>query len=420
MSFVHHGRPITIQGGIDTGPSEIHHGQVRRLMATQRVAALFHIHLQEPGPVTFPTSIPPPIHRLLQKYSPLFQPPESLPPPRPTDHAIHLEPNTKPVNVRPYRYPYFQKHEIERQVEDMLRRQLIRPSRSPYSSPVLLVKKKDSTWRFCVDYRALNEVTIKDRFPLPTIDELLDDLGHSSWFSKLDLAQGFHQIRMVDSDIPKTAFRTHQGHYEYVVMPFGLCNGPSTFQATMNDLFRPFIRKFVLVFFDDILIYSRDFQTHLDHLERVLQTLQQSHFHLKASKCIFGQRRIEYLGHFVSIRGVEPDPSKLQAMQQWPTPTSPRQIRGFLGLTGFYRRFVKNYARVAKPLTRLLRKDQFAWSTEAQSAFDDLKAAMTSTPVLSLPDFTIPFVVETDASGAGMGAVLMQRGHPIAYFSKQL
>lgn len=178
------------------------------------------------------------------------------------------------MNVRPYHYPYFQKQEIERQVDDMLRRQLIRPSRSLYSSPILLIKKKDDTWRFYVDYRALNTVTIKDRFPLRTIDELLDDLGHSSWFSKMDLAQGFHQIHMVEHDILKTTFRTHQGHYEYVVMPFGLCNAPSTFQATMNALFHPFIRKFVLVFFDDILVYSRDLQSHLDHLDCVLRTLQ--------------------------------------------------------------------------------------------------------------------------------------------------
>jgi len=156
----------------------------------------------------------------------------------------------------------------------MLWRQLIRPSRSPYFSSVLLVKKKDVTWRFCVDYRALNTIIVKDRFPLPTIDELLDDLGNSSWFLKMDLAQGFHQIRMVEHDVPKMAFRTHQGHYEYVVMPFGLCNAPSMFQTTMNELFHPFIRKFVLVFFDDILVYSRDFRAHLKHLDCVFQTLQ--------------------------------------------------------------------------------------------------------------------------------------------------
>ncbi|XP_028198078.1 uncharacterized protein LOC114382700 [Glycine soja] len=325
MTFHHQGEPITIQGGIDSGPTEIHHGQVRCLINTNRVAALFHIqlHNHDPPSPNLP-STPPSLRSLLTKYVSLFQTLTILPPPRPTDHSIHLEPNLKPVNVRPYRYPYYQKREIERQVDDMLCRQLIRPSRSPYSSPVLLVKKKDGTWRFCVDYRALNSITVKDRFPLPTIDELLDDLGNSSWFLKMDLAQGFHQIRMEEHDISKTAFRTHQGHYEYIVMPFGLCNAPSIFQATMNELFRPFIRKFVLVFFDDILVYSHDFQAHINHLECVFKTLQHGQFHLKPSKCIFGQRRIEYLGHFVSSQGVEPDPSKINAMLQWPPPSTPK------------------------------------------------------------------------------------------------
>lgn len=230
MRFMHHGKPITIQGGINTDPSEIHHGQVQRLITTQRVATLFHIQLQEHGPVASGTLVhPPPLCGLLDKHSHLFQTPALLLLSRPTDHNIHLEPNSKLLNVRPYRYPYYQKQEIGIQVEDMLQRQLIRPSRSPYSSPVLLVKKKDGTWRFCMAYCALNTIIIKDSFPLPTIDELLDDLGHSSWFSKLDLAQRFHQIRMVEHDVPKMTFQTHQGHYEYVMMPFGLCNTPFTF-----------------------------------------------------------------------------------------------------------------------------------------------------------------------------------------------
>lgn len=420
MRFSHQGKPITIYGDASLGPSEISHGQVKRLVSTHQIAGLFHLQLQATHPITADNHTPPsPIRTLLSKYPRLFQPLHHLPPSRSTDHIIHLEPHSKPVNVRPYRYPYFQKIEIEKQVQDMLHRQLIRPSRSPYSSPVLLVKKKDGTWRFCVDYRALNSITIKDRFPLPTIDELLDDLGNSSWFSKMDLPQGFHQIRMSDADIFKTAFRTHEGHYEYVVMPFGLCNAPSTFQATMNSLFRPFIRKFVLVFFDDILVYSSDLQSHLNHLDCVLRTLQQADFRLKASKCIFGQRRIEYLGHFVSRRGVEPDSSKIQAMLHWPPPTTTKALCGFLGLTGFYCRFVKNYAQIAAPLTHLLKKDQFVWTPETQQAFEALKSTMTTTPVLALPDFNIPFTVETDASGSGMGAVLMQRGHPLAFFSKQ-
>lgn len=301
----------------------------------------------------------------------------------------------------------------------MLRSGLIRPSRSPFSSPILLVKKKDGTWRCCVDYRALNTLTVKDHFPIPTIDELLDELGNAQWFSRLDLAQGFHQIRMKTKDIPKTAFRTHHGHYEYTVMPFGLCNAPSTFQATMNDLFRPFLRKFVLVFFDDILIFSQQFDQHIDHLKLVLEKLAQHQFYLKQSKCAFAVQQVSYLGHIVSVKGVEPEPSKIQAMLDWPKPTSLKSLRGFLGLTGFYRRFIRDYAKLAAPLTALLKKGQFVWTDEATTAFTALQEAMTKAPVLALPDFSLPFIIETDASGSGMGAVLLQEKHPIAYFSKQ-
>lgn len=265
---------------------------------------------------------------------------------------------------------------------------------------------------------------MKDRFPIPTIDELLDDLGSATWFSKLDLAQGFHQFLTRPEDIPKTAFRTHHDHYEYKVMPFGLCNAPSTFEATMNDLFLPYLRKFVLVFFDDILIFSKTFTDHLNYLDVVFRILHEGKFFLKQSKCGFAQRTIEYLGHIVSEKGVVAEPSKIQAMVDWPTPSSLKSLRGFLGLTGFYKRFIKNYAiknyaAIAAPLTQLLRKDNFHWKPEAQAAFEQLKNTMVQAPVLALPDFTLPFVLETDASGTGMGAILMQQNHPIAYFSKQ-
>lgn len=220
-------------------------------------------------------------------------------------------------------------------------------------------------------------------------------------------------------DVEKTAFRTHQGHYEYRVMPFGLCNAPSTFQAAMNTLLTPFLRKFAAVFFDDILVYSRTLSLHLHHLELVFQTLRQGQYHLKKTKCLFAQKQVEYLGHIVSGKGVEPEPSKVEAMVKWPTPTSAKELRSFLGLTGFYRKFIKNYAMLAAPLTSLFTKDTFEWSLDAQSAFEQLKAAMTTAPVLALPDFEEPFVIETDASGAGMGTVLMQKGHPLAFFSKQ-
>ena len=300
----------------------------------------------------------------------------------------------------------------------MLQKGLIQPSSSPFSSPVLLVRKHDGSWRFCVDYRALNAVTVKDRFSIPTIDELLDELGGTCYFSKLDLLQGYHQIRMNEADIPKTAFRTHHGHYEFRVMPFGLCNAPSSFQSTMNTLFGPFLRRFVIVFFDDILVYSASFQDHLQHLEQTFQVLLQNQFVLKLSKCSFAQTQVEYLGHIVSNRGVEPVASKISVIQQWPPPRTTKALRSFLGLAGFYRRFIRGYATIAAPLVKATTSDPLQWTSITQNAFDQLKEALSTAPVLSLLDFTKPFTLETDASGVGMGAVLSQQGHPLAFFSK--
>ncbi|GKA59775.1 ty3-gypsy retrotransposon protein [Tanacetum coccineum] len=286
---------------------------------------------------------------------------------------------------------------------------------NPFSSPVLLVKKKDGTWRFCVDYRAVNAVTVKDRFPIPTVDELLDELHGATIFYKLDLRAG-HQ----EEDIAKTTFRTHHGHYEFLVMPFGLSNAPSTFQATMNHIFRSVLRKFVLVFFDDILVYSTSWELHLQHLETVFSILQSNLFFAKQSKCEFGSSSVSYLGHIVSSKGVSVDPLKVKAIKDWPLPKNIKQLRGFLGLAGYYRRFVAHYASLTAPLTQLLRKDAFVWSDSATTVFNNLKHALMHTPVLTLPDFSKAFIIQTDASGSGIGAILSQGGHPIAYFSKQM
>ncbi|XP_061347982.1 uncharacterized protein LOC133293431 [Gastrolobium bilobum] len=268
---------------------------------------------------------------LLAEFEDVFHKLTGLPPRRQRDHAINLKPGSVAPNIRPYRYPHYQKSEIESLVAELLGDGLIRPSTSPYSSPMILVKKKDGSWRVCVDYRALNKLIIQDKFPIPVVDELLDELGGSMIFSKLDLKSGFHQIRMREEGIPKTAFRTHQGHYEYLVMPFGLTNAPSSFQALMNDVLRPFLRKFALVFFDDIMIYSKSKWEHLGHLRLIFEVLRSNSLVCNRKKCSFGKDQMEYLGHVITAQGVSADPSKVQAMRQWPAPKNIKGLRGVFG-----------------------------------------------------------------------------------------
>lgn len=362
----------------------------------------------------------PAIASMLAQFEDIFNEPKDLPPIRGVEHQILLKEGSMPKQMYPYRYSHSSKDEIERIVQELLSTGVVRHSQSPFASPVLLVRKKDSTWRMCVDYRYLNSLTIKHDYPIPIIDELLDELHGAKWFSKLDLRSGYFQIRMRDGDVYKTAFKTHHGHFEFLVMPFGLCNAPATFQSLMNQVFNQFLRKFILVFFDDILIYSKTFDDHLHHLELTLATLRANQLYAKMSKCQFGQDNIEYLGHVISHEGVATDPTKIQCMIDWPKPTSVKSLRGFLGLTGYYRKFIKDYGFISKPLTDMLKKGGFIWSSESEVAFSKLKEAMTSSPVLALPDFTKQFIIETDASSYGLGAVLMQDSRPIAFVSNSL
>ncbi|GKB20453.1 ty3-gypsy retrotransposon protein [Tanacetum coccineum] len=419
ISFKQNGVEHTLVG--EPMSHQISSSSVSSILRQGTAASLHTITYQPPMPSTeeTPTHKNPDINHLLYLFSNVFKKPTGLPPPRPHDHTIPILDN-KAVNVKPYRYPHYQKQVMTQLIEEMLRDGIIRPSQSAFSSPVLLVKKKDGTWRFCVDYRALNTATIKDRFPIPTIDELLDELHGATIFSKIDLRSGYHQIRVAKEDIHKTAFRTTDGHYEFLVMPFGLTNAPSTFQSAMNDIFRPVLRKFVLVFFDDILVYSPTEEAHFKHLQHVLETLHKNAFHAKPSKCTFGVQRLAFLGHIISAQGVEPEPEKIEAIQSWPKPRSMTTLRAFLGLTGYYRRFVKGYANVASPLTDILRQEKFSWSDAAHNAFLQLKSDMANMITLALPNFKEEFEVTTDASGTAIGAVLSQKNNPIAFFSKKL
>nr|AAM08795.1 Putative retroelement [Oryza sativa Japonica Group]AAP52970.1 retrotransposon protein, putative, Ty3-gypsy subclass [Oryza sativa Japonica Group] len=345
----------------------------------------------------------------------------TMPPKREIEFRIDLAPGTAPIYKRPYRMAANELAEVKKQVDEQLQKGYIRPSTSPWGAPVIFVEKKDKTKRMCVDYRALNEVTIKNKYPLPRIDDLFDQLKGAKVFSKIDLRSGYHQLRIREEDIPKTAFTTRYGLYECTVMSFGLTNAPAFFMNLMNKVFMEFLDKFVVVFIDDILIYSKSEEEHEQHLRLVLEKLKEHQLYAKFSKCDFWLTEVKFLGHVITAQGVAVDPSNVESVTKWTPPKTVSQIRSFLGLAGYYRRFIENFSRIARPMTQLLKKDEkFKWTAECDKSFEELKKKLVSAPVLILPDQMKDFQVYCDASRHGLGCVLMQEGRVVAYASRQL
>ena len=351
--------------------------------------------------------------------------PKGVPPFREVQHVIDVEPGRKPSYRPPYRLGPAEQDELEEKIRDLQVQGFIRPSCSPYEAPVLFVPKKDGRWRMCGDYRALNKQTVKDRYPLPRIDLLLDRLGQARVFSKLGLAQGYHQIAMAEESMEKTAFCTNLGQWEYLVMPFGLCNAPSTFQRLMNTIFEKEINSFVLVYLDDILIYGRSMGEHWDHLRNALDKLHPAKLFGRLHKCEFLKEQVGYLGFEIGRDGIRTSPEKVKAILDWPRPQSTHDIRSFLGLASYYRNFVRGFLQLAKPLTDLTRaKVDWKWGNTEENSFLVLKAAMATSPVLRLPGFELQFVVMTDVSDVAIGAILEQDFgsglQPIAFSSRKL
>lgn len=351
--------------------------------------------------------------------------PDGLPPSREVDHRIELVPGSSPPSRPTIRLSATELAELKKQLIELEAAGFIRPSKSPFGAPILFVKKKDGTMRMCVDYRALNRITVKNSYPLPRVDELFDRLQGARYFSKIDLRSGYHQIRIAPEDVPKTAFRTRYGHYEFLVLPFGLTNAPATFMHLMHQALRPFLDECALVFLDDILIYSKTLEEHEQHVRRVLDALREQKLYAKESKCEFFKHEVEFLGHRVGRDGVRMMEDKVEAVRAWPTPRSVRDVRAFLGTAGYYRKFIRDFSAIAAPLSELTKDGvKFDWTAPHEAAFVRLKVAIAQGPVLILPDPSLPFVVHTDASGFAVGAVLQQdQGNglqPIAFLSKKM
>ncbi|GBG89100.1 hypothetical protein CBR_g48811 [Chara braunii] len=361
----------------------------------------------------YTNDLEPAVRDLIREYHDVFPSSFSyadIPPMRDVEHFIQLVPDYRVHHQAPYRLSIPEATELKRQLEELLRLGFIKPSNYPWGAPVLFARKADETLRLCIDYRGLNRYTVKNSYPMPRSDELFDRLAGNRFLTKIDLRSGYHQIHVAAADQPKTAFRSRFGHYEFTVMPFDLTNAPATFRRAMNNIFRDILEQYVLVYLDDILVYSRTLEEHLRHLRDVLDRLSRHGFYAELSKCRFAQHKVDFLGHYVSDQGLHMDDAKITAIAEWHAPTSAKQLRSFLGLTSYYTNFILGYARYSYVLTSTLlwKNPPWAWTPLHEDAFRALKKAVTCTPVLHLPDFDRPFILTTDASDFAVGAVLSQ------------
>ncbi|XP_060216861.1 uncharacterized protein LOC132644288 [Lycium barbarum] len=368
-------------------------------------------------------ALPPCVQRVLEENKDVMpnELPKQLPPRKEVDHQIELVPGAKPPAMTPYRMAPPELEELRKQLKELLESGHIRPSKAPFGAPVLFQKKKEGTLRLCIDYRAHNKVTVKNKYPIPLIVDLFDRLGQAKVFTKMDLQKGYYQVRIAEGDESKTTCVTRYGAFEWLVMPFGLTNAPATFCTLMNKLFHPFLDQFVVIYLDDIVVYSNSLEEHLKHLRTVFQVLRENDLCVKQEKCTFAQPQVQFLGHTISQGEIRMDSDKVSAIQDWKTPTTVTELRSFLVLANYYRRFILGYSAIAAPLTDMLKKGrEWKWTPLCQEAFEGLKGAIVKEPILALPDFTKVFEVHTDASDFAIGGVLMQEGHPIAFESRKL
>lgn len=396
------------------------HNKEERAREIKQLLRLDHLNREEAANV----------EKLIQNHNDLFRlPNDGLSFTTKGHHKIATT-DDRPINTKQYRYPVAHKNEIDKQVSELINNGIIRTSTSPYNSPLWIVPKKadskgNKRWRMVIDYRALNEKTLGDAYPLPNITEILDQLGSAKYFSVFDLASGFHQIPMHEADAPKTAFSTPYGHYEFSRMPFGLKNAPATFQRLMDQVLTGLQGTELFVYLDDIVIYASSLTEHQMKFNKLAERLRKANLKLQPDKCEFLRKEVSYLGHIISEDGVKPDPKKIDAVKNFPRPRNAKNIKQFLGLAGYYRRFIPNFSGTSKPLTLLLTKDEpFVWGNNQEKAFTTLRDQLCSEPLLQYPDFTKPFVITTDASDIAIGGILSQgkigEDRPIAYASRAL